>query len=104
MNVDVRLKKFLLLLHDKEKLMENLSFEHFCNFDALYNASYKVCRNVRWKDSTASFEENRIEIILDIEEKLKSNKYEQQVFSCFSIIERGKQRDIRACHINDRLV
>lgn len=84
--------------------MENLGFEHFCNFDALYNASYKVCRNVRWKDSTASFEENRIEIILDTEEKLKSNKYEQQVFSCFSIIERGKQRDIRACHINDRLV
>jgi hypothetical protein len=26
------------------------------------------------------------------------------VFSCFSIIERGKPRDIRACHINDRLV
>ena len=26
------------------------------------------------------------------------------MFSCFSIIERGKPRDIRACHINDRLV
>lgn len=26
------------------------------------------------------------------------------IFSCFSVIERGKQRDIRACHITDRLV
>ena len=26
------------------------------------------------------------------------------MFSCFSIIERGKPRDIRACHIDDRLV
>ena len=70
----------------------------------MYDASYKVCRNVRWKDSTINFEENRIETILKTEADLRAFEYKQLVFSCFSIIERGKPRDIRACHINDRLV
>jgi len=80
------------------------AFERFSSPNALYDSSYRVCRNVRWKDSTIMFEENRIEIILDTEEKLKNELYRQLVFSCFSIIERGKPRNIRACHINDRLV
>lgn len=70
----------------------------------MYDASYKVCRNVRWKDSTINFEETRVETILNTEADLRACEYEQLVFSCFSIIERGKPRDIRACHINDRLV
>lgn len=70
----------------------------------MYDASYKVCRNVRWKDSVINFEENRINTILETEEDLRNNEYLQLAFSCFSVIERGKQRDIRACHINDRLV
>lgn len=84
--------------------MSQTSFERFCSFDAMYDASYKVCRNVRWKDSTINFEENRIETILKTEADLRTCEYKQLVFSCFSIIERGKPRDIRACHINDRLV
>lgn len=80
------------------------AFERFCSFDAMYDASYRVCRNVRWKDSTIDFEENRIETILQTEADLRANEYQQLVFSCFSIIERGKPRDIRACHIKDRLV
>lgn len=80
------------------------SFERFCSFDAMYDASYKVCRNVRWKDSVIKFEENRIDLILQTEQDLRNNEYLQLVFSCFSVIERGKKRDIRACHINDRLV
>lgn len=80
------------------------AFERFSSPNALYDSSYRVCRNVRWKDSTIMFEENRIEIILDTEEKLKNELYRQLVFSCFSIIERGKPRNIRACHISDRLV
>lgn len=80
------------------------TFERFCSFDALYDASYRVCRNVRWKDSTINFEETRIETILQTEADLRACEYEQLVFSCFSIIERGKPRNIRACHINDRLV
>lgn len=86
------------------EVKESKSFERFCSFDALYDASYKVCRNVRWKDSTINFEENRIETILRTEADLRRHEYVQLVFSCFSIIERGKPRDIRACHINDRLV
>lgn len=89
----------------REKLnQQKTSFERFCSFDALYDSSYRVCRNVRWKDSTINFEENRIETILQTEADLRACEYKQLVFSCFSIIERGKPRDIRACHINDRLV
>lgn len=80
------------------------SFERFCSFDAMYDASYKVCRNVRWKDSVIKFEQNRLDLILQTEQDLRNNEYLQLVFSCFSVIERGKKRDIRACHINDRLV
>ena len=86
------------------EINQDTAFERFCSFDAMYDASYKVCRNVRWKDSTINFEENRIETILKTEADLRTCEYEQLVFSCFSIIERGKPRDIRACHINDRLV
>lgn len=89
----------------REKLnQQKTSFERFCSFDALYDSSYRVCRNVRWKDSTINFEGNRIETILQTEADLRACEYKQLVFSCFSIIERGKPRDIRACHINDRLV
>lgn len=89
----------------REKLnQQKTSFERFCSFDALYDSSYRVCLNVRWKDSTINFEENRIETILQTEADLRACEYKQLVFSCFSIIERGKPRDIRACHINDRLV
>lgn len=84
--------------------MSKQSFERFCSFDAFYDASYRVCRSVRWKDSTINFEESRIETILKTEAELRENEYLQLVFSCFSIIERGKPRSIRACHINDRLV
>lgn len=88
----------------RRKNLEQGPFERFCSFDAMYDASYKVCRNVRWKDSVINFEENRIDIILQTEEDLRNSEYLQLAFSCFSVIERGKQRDIRACHINDRLV
>lgn len=85
-------------------MFKDTAFERFCSFDAFYESSYKVCRNVRWKDSTIDFEENRIETALKTEEDLRANEYQQLVFSCFSVIERGKQRNIRACHIKDRLV
>lgn len=82
----------------------SLAFEHFCSLDALYDASYKVCRNVRWKDSTIQFEASRLELIQEMAAQLRAGEYRQLVFSCFSIIERGKPRDIRACHITDRMV
>lgn len=88
----------------RKRSLEETSFDRVCSFPAMYDASYKVCRNVRWKDSTVSFEESRIETILRTQEDLRNNEYKQLVFSCFSIVERGKPRDIRACHINDRLV
>ena len=80
------------------------SFERFCSQDAMYDASYKVCRNVRWKDSTIEFEENRLETIWNTQNELQDGDYEQLIFSSFSIVERGKPRDIRACHIKDRMV
>lgn len=70
----------------------------------MYDASYKVCRDVRWKDSTIDLEEHRLETIWDEQNTLYDDEYEQLIFSSFSIVERGKPRDIRACHIRDRLV
>lgn len=54
---------------------ENTSFERFSSFNALYDSSYKVCRNVRWKDSTVIFEEGRIETILNTQHDLRTNSY-----------------------------
>jgi hypothetical protein len=47
---------------------------------------------------------SRIENIIRTEAELRTCEYKQLVFSCFTIIERGKPRNIRACHIDDRLV
>lgn len=80
------------------------AFERFCSFSALYDASYKICRNVRWKDSTINFEEHRLENIFKTQDAVMYEEWIQLLFSCFSIVERGKPRDIRACHIDDRLV
>ena len=99
-----RSDRYYCMIRRKKLSQQQTSFERFCSFDALYDSSYRVCRNVRWKDSTINFEENRIETILQTEADLRACEYKQLVFSCFSIIERGKPRDIRACHINDRLV
>jgi hypothetical protein len=52
------------------------TFERFCSFNAFYDSSYKVCQDVRWKDSTIDFEETRIETILETEEDLRNNEYE----------------------------
>lgn len=92
------------MIRRKQSVNSQSAFERFCSFDALYDASYKICRNVRWKDSTISFEEERLETTLQTEEELRDETYRQLLFSCFMIIERGKPRDIRACHIDDRLV
>ena len=54
------------------EIKQDTAFERFCSFDAMYEASYKVCRNVRWKDSTINFEENRIETILKTEADLRT--------------------------------
>jgi len=48
--------------------MAETSFERLCDLDALYDASYKVCRNVRWKDSTMWFAESRLENVLKAKE------------------------------------
>ncbi len=56
--------------------MKEDTFERFCSFDALYDSSYNVCRNVRWKDSTINFEETRLETILKTEADLRANEYE----------------------------
>lgn len=70
----------------------------------MYDSSYRVCRNIRWKDSTIDLEENRLENILRLKDELENGIYKQKPFYCFSIVERGKPRDIRACHIYDRLL
>lgn len=76
--MDADLEKYPLVPYDKGESMCNkdTAFERFCSFNALYDASYKVCRNVRWKDSTINFEENRIEKILQTESDLRQNEYE----------------------------
>lgn len=55
------------------EIKQDTAFERFCSFDAMYEASYKVCRNVRWKDSTINFGENRIETILKTGADLRVN-------------------------------
>lgn len=83
---------------------EQTLFQRFCSLDAMYDSSYRICQNIRWKDSTIDLEENRLKSILRLDKEIKNLEYEQMIFSCFTIIERGKKRDIRACHIRDRLM
>lgn len=90
------------------KLAERM--EKYDNFDLIFTyenlwASYKKCRRgVGWKTSTQKVMNKPITTLATLYNKVHNGTYKSRGFYCFTIIERGKQRDIKSVHITERIV
>lgn len=88
----------------KRKRAEEIgNFEEVFSFNNLYKATSKICKNVRWKQSTQNFERHSISKTAKNLKKLKEN-WKPKSYKHFVINERGKTREIDAPHIEDRQI
>ena len=73
------------------------------NYDNLYKALKKSCKNVRWKTSVTQFEINALSNVSKLLEELKTNNYQLKPYTEFDVYE-PKRRHIKATRIRDRVV
>jgi len=85
-------------------MMTQPTFEEVFTPSHLMEAAHKCCNNVRWKRSTQLFELNQSIEIAKLYKELMNGTYISKGFNKFSIIERGKKRNIQAVHITERVV
>lgn len=84
--------------------------EPYDNYDNVFTfkhlwKSYKKCVcGVGWKTSTQKYRNRPISNISQAYIKLKNGTYKSKGFYCFSVCDRGKQRDIKSVHISERVV
>lgn len=76
-------------------------FEAATDFDELYKALRKCCRNVRWKDSIARYEGNILLNTYYLREDILNGTYQLSEYQRFKIYE-PKEREIEATRIRDR--
>ena len=81
-----------------------MNFEEVFTYENLYNASRKCRLNVGWKPSTQRYLNKEIINVSQLHKNLFSGKYKALPFGEFDLVERGKTRHIRSCHIKDRVV
>ena len=79
-------------------------FELLTDFGNLYEAHCKCRLGKRWKDSVAIYDIRALECTLYLQYLLKTGKYKISRYHCFTINERGKQRDIKSTQYKDRVV
>ena len=70
----------------------------------LFKYGKLCCDNVRWKTSIQNFERELPTNIGELSEDLENRQYKSKSFTFFKTIEHGKERDIAALHIRDRVV
>lgn len=68
------------------------------------DAAKKCMKGVMWKYSTQAYYLDRIERIRITKERLENRDRMSDGFVQFTVCERGKRRDIRSIHINERVV
>ena len=90
-----------VLLPNTCELMEKSYFDTAVEFDNLYRALKRCCRNVRWKDSVVGYEANGLKNTYKLREAVLKGKYRISPYQVFSIRE-PKTRTIVATRIRDR--
>lgn len=85
--------------------MENKArYKTLCDPNTLMDAAKKCMKGVMWKYSTQAYYLDRIERIRITKERLENRDRMSDGFVQFTVCERGKRRDIRSIHINERVV
>lgn len=81
-----------------------MNFEDVFSYEHLFRSGLECCKSVRWKQSTQTFEMNMAINIAKIHEQLMDGTYKSKGFHNFTIVERGKKRNIKSVHISERCV
>lgn len=74
------------------------------DLNEIYNAFNECRKGVNWKRSTKVYSINHLKYAWETYESLHNDKYKFKGFTEFTIVERGKKREIKAVHISDRVV
>lgn len=83
---------------------ENSSLNMLCDANLYLDAFDKCKKGSIWKRSVQSYEMNLLKNIDNQITAIQNGTYEQLPFNEFTLNERGKTREIKAIHIEDRVV
>lgn len=86
------------------KMLETFNFDRVCSPDSLYRAAKKARRGVLWKASVQRYNMNLLRNTLKASKDLQAGADVRKGFIEFSLVERGKQRNIRSVHFAERVV
>lgn len=79
-------------------------YEKLIDFDNLYKAHFSCRKGKRWKESAAVYDLRGLECTLYLQKLIMSGEYKLSPYNCFTINERGKERNIKSIKYHDRVV
>ena len=74
------------------------------DFEKLYQAHRSCRKGKRWKDSVATYDIRALESTLYLQYLLQTGQYRMGKYHCFTVNERGKERNIKSTQYKDRVV
>lgn len=83
---------------------KNSELNKLCNANLYVEAFNKCKKGSIWKKSVQQYEMNLLKNIYSQITAIQNGTYEQKPFNEFTLSERGKTREIKAIHIEDRVV
>lgn len=79
-------------------------YEILTDANNLYDSYRKCCKGCDWKKSVQTYEANYLKNIYHSQQELLNYKYKPKPFNEFELNDRGRQRNIKAVHIYDRVI
>ena len=79
-------------------------YEILTDTNNLYDSYKKCCKGCDWKKSVQTYEANYLKNIYHTQQELLNHKYKPKPFNEFELNDRGRQRNIKAVHIYDRVI
>ena len=79
-------------------------YEILTDANNLYDSYKKCCKGCDWKKSVQTYEANYLKNIYHSQQELSNQNYQPRPFNEFELNDRGRQRDIKAVDIHDRVV
>lgn len=74
------------------------------DFGNLYEAHRSCRKGKRWKDSVAAYDIRALESTIYLQYLLQTGRYKISKYHCFTVNERGKERNIKSTQYKDRVV
>ena len=79
-------------------------YEILTDANNLYDSYRKCCKGCDWKKSVQTYEANYLKNIYYSQQELLNHKYKPKPFNELELNDRGRQRNIKAVHIYDRVI